>query len=107
MTDAEKLAAIAAVIEDRSWIPTDVIQNILINQREDIMARHPGTQHLIDLFEYQHLPAHLQDVSKQLAEVAAELVGLLKDGPELTAGLRKLLEAKDCFVRQAVIDARR
>ena len=29
ITDAEKLAAIAAVIEDRSWIPTDVIQNIL------------------------------------------------------------------------------
>lgn len=25
----------------------------------------------------------------------------LPDGPELTAGLRKLLEAKDCFVRQA------
>lgn len=24
----------------------------------------------------------------------------------LTAGLRKLVEAKDCFVRQAVIDAR-
>ena len=24
------------------------------------------------------------------------------DGPELTAGLRKLLEAKDCFVRAAL-----
>lgn len=64
-------------------------------------------QHLLDLFEYQHLPPHLQDVSKQLAEIAAYLTGLLGDGPELTAGLRKLLEAKDCFVRQAVIDTRK
>lgn len=35
----------------------------------------------------------------------AELqVGRLDDGQELSAGLRRLLEAKDCFVRQAVID---
>jgi hypothetical protein len=29
----------------------------------------------------------------------------LPDGPELSAGLRKLLEAKDCFVRAAIGDA--
>lgn len=69
-------------------------------------SRHPATQHLLDLFAYDHLPPHLQDVSKQLAEAAAYLTGLLGEGPELTTGLRKLLEAKDCFVRQAVIDAR-
>lgn len=69
-------------------------------------SRHPGTTHLLNLFEYEHLPPHLQEVSKRLAEAAAYLVGLLGDGPELTTGLRKLLEAKDCFVRQAVIDAR-
>lgn len=69
-------------------------------------AKHPATQHLLDLFEYKHLPPHLQEVSKQLAETAAFLTGLLGEGPELTTGLRKLLEAKDCFVRQAVIDAR-
>ncbi|MCT7369415.1 hypothetical protein [Mycolicibacterium llatzerense] len=71
------------------------------------MALHPSTQHLVDLFEYGHLPPHLQDVSKQLGDVAAYLVGLLGEGPELSTGLRKLLEAKDCFVRQAVIDARK
>ncbi|TXH24911.1 MAG: hypothetical protein E6R06_10770 [Mycobacterium sp.] len=70
------------------------------------MPRHPGTEHLLSLFEYEHLPTHLQPVSKQIAESAAYLTGLLGDGPELTAGLRKLVEAKDCFVRQAVIDAR-
>ena len=30
----------------------------------------------------------------------------LPDGPELTAGLRKLLEAKDCFVRTAIAQER-
>jgi hypothetical protein len=69
-------------------------------------TRHPGTEHLLSLFEYGHLPPHLQGVSKQIADAAAFLTGLLGDGPELTAGLRKLVEAKDCFVRQAVIDAR-
>lgn len=28
----------------------------------------------------------------------------VEHGPELSAGLRKLLEAKDCFVRQALLD---
>jgi hypothetical protein len=71
-----------------------------------IMA-HPATEHLLGLFEFEHLPQHLQDVSKQLADVAAFMSGALGEGPELTTGLRKLLEAKDCFVRQAVIDARK
>lgn len=64
--------------------------------------RHPGTIHLLRYFEYAHLPAHLQTVSKPCADLANELVGVLPDGPELTAGLRKLLEAKDCFVRAAL-----
>ncbi|MCT7373197.1 MULTISPECIES: hypothetical protein [Mycolicibacterium] len=71
------------------------------------MTPHPSTQHLIGLFDFDHLPPHLKDVSKELAAVAAFMVGALGEGPELTTGLRKLLEAKDCFVRQAVIDARR
>lgn len=64
--------------------------------------RHPGTMHLLRYFEYAHLPEHLQAVSKPCADLAATLVDVLPDGPELTAGLRKLLEAKDCFVRAAL-----
>ncbi|WP_197477950.1 HK97 family phage prohead protease, partial [Rhodococcus sp. EPR-147] len=70
------------------------------------MTHHPATQHLLDLFEYKHLPAHLQRVSLFAHEMATEMADTLGSGPELTTGLRKLLEAKDCFVRQAVIDAR-
>ncbi|WP_217901368.1 MULTISPECIES: hypothetical protein [unclassified Rhodococcus (in: high G+C Gram-positive bacteria)] len=68
--------------------------------------RHPGTQHLLGLFEYAHLPAHLQEISIPLRATALDMTEVLQDGPELTTGLRKLLEAKDCFVRQAVIDHR-
>jgi hypothetical protein len=50
-------------------------------------------------FAYSHLPENLQQVSKPLGELAAALEATLPDGPEKSAGLRKLLEAKDCFVR--------
>ena len=66
--------------------------------------RHPSVSSLLSFFEYRHLPTHLQEVSMSAAALANEMAHKLNDGPELTAGLRKLLEAKDCFVRQAIID---
>lgn len=65
----------------------------------NVEGRHPGVAAIARYFDYQHLPAHLQPVSAPCADLAAVMVDLLPDGPELTAGLRKLLEAKDCFVR--------
>lgn len=50
-------------------------------------------------FNYEHLPEHLQKVSKPIGDLAHEMASNLPDGEEKTAGLRKLLEAKDCFVR--------
>lgn len=70
------------------------------------MSRHPGTEHLLTLFAFDHLPPHLQLVSSQFADLADTLVTNLHDGPELSTALRKLVEAKDCAVRQAVIDFR-
>lgn len=69
---------------------------------------HPATLALLRWFEYDHLPPHLRGVSREIGEVAQALVsdyGL--EGPEVTTGLRKLLEAKDCFVRAAVENADR
>ena len=56
----------------------------------------------IKYFAYTHLPPKLQAVSKPLGDVAQLLEVLLPDGPEKSAGMRKLLEAKDCFVRSAL-----
>lgn len=53
-------------------------------------------------FDFEHLPAHLQKVSKPIGELARQLDADLEDGPEKSAGMRKLLEAKDCFVRAAL-----
>jgi hypothetical protein len=54
---------------------------------------------LMQFFKFAHLPAHLQEPSKSCAELAEKLDFELEDSAEKTAGLRKLLEAKDCFVR--------
>jgi len=56
----------------------------------------------IKFFEYEHLPQKLQEVSKPICELANLMEETLPDGPEKSAGMRKLLEAKDCFVRSAL-----
>lgn len=56
----------------------------------------------IKYFAFAHLPPHLQAVSKPIGELAEQLEQQLPDGPEKSAGMRKLLEAKDCFVRSAL-----
>jgi hypothetical protein len=61
---------------------------------------HPATAAILEWFEYRHLPPVLQDYSKQFHDLAHQLAGEL-EGAELTTGLRKLLEAKDCIVRAA------
>ena len=57
------------------------------------------TDHILQFFEYKHLPEHLQEVSKPFCDQAREIVETIPRNPERTAGLRKLLEAKDCIVR--------
>lgn len=54
---------------------------------------------ILKYFAYEHLPEHLQKISKPLGDLAKQMDELLPEGPEKSAGLRKLLEAKDCFVR--------
>jgi hypothetical protein len=63
---------------------------------------HPGTRHFIKLFAYDHLPEHLQKLSKPCHDLAMEMIKQSMCGQELSAGLRKLLEAKDCFVRSLI-----
>jgi hypothetical protein len=53
----------------------------------------------MQFFEYSHLPEPLRSISGQVCDLAHKLDEMLPDGPEKEAGMRKLLEAKDCFVR--------
>lgn len=68
-------------------------------------GRHPSTQHFDRLFAYDHLPTELAAVSASCAALAIDMIENCPDGPELTAGMRKLLEAKDCFVRASLAKA--
>jgi hypothetical protein len=57
------------------------------------------TDPMMQFFDYAHLPPHLQVISQPFYYMAHNLVTTLPSNPERTAGLRKLLEAKDCMVR--------
>lgn len=56
----------------------------------------------IKYFTFEHLVGDLRDVSRKVAQLAQEMEETLPDGPEKSAGMRKLLESKDCFVRSAL-----
>ncbi len=62
----------------------------------------PKANRLMQFFSYEHLPAHLRGTSEACARLAQEMDRTLPETAEKTAGLRKLLEAKDCFVRALI-----
>ena len=62
----------------------------------------PESAPILKHFEYGHLPLHLAEISREFHAIAHMMHDKLPAGPELSAGLRKLLEAKDCMVRAAL-----
>lgn len=63
---------------------------------------HPAVQEVLRFFSYAHLPQHLQEVSKACCVLAEQMARTFPQSRETTVGLRRLLEAKDCFVRAAL-----
>lgn len=64
---------------------------------------HPAIEGLLRYFKYEHLPRELQEFSKPFSDLAHSIASYSSlEGPEVTVGLRKLLEAKDCIVRAAL-----
>ncbi|MBX9937679.1 MAG: hypothetical protein K2Y32_00415 [Candidatus Obscuribacterales bacterium] len=61
--------------------------------------RHGSVRDICEYFKYGHLPLELQAVVEPICSTIDILLEQIEDSSELTAGLRKLLEAKDCFVR--------
>ena len=67
---------------------------------DNLEGRHPATAHVAQFFDYRHLSREdMRTVSKGFHDLAEATIAAVPDGPELTAGLRKLLETKDCCVR--------
>lgn len=73
-----------------------------MNPRLLNMSKFQGKTSIVKFFAYEHLPEKLQAVSAPLGELALKMDAELPEGAEKSAGLRKLLEAKDCFVRAAL-----
>jgi hypothetical protein len=85
---------------NRPWYET--VDNI-----EEFMSTNASTallkaDRMLQFFEYKHLPEHLQAVSQPFHVLAHHIVETLPSNPERTAGLRKLVEAKDCAVRALI-----
>ena len=59
-------------------------------------------ERMLQWFRYDHLPIHLQSVSKLFHDLAGEVAGKIPAGPERTVALRKLLESKDAAVRAVI-----
>ena len=57
---------------------------------------------ILQYFAFSHLPPHLQAVSAPFYDLALRMIETLPRNAERTAGLRKLLEAKDCAVRAKI-----
>lgn len=60
---------------------------------------------MLQFFRYEHLPEHLQAMSRPFGVLARQLVENLPRNPERTVALRKLLEAKDCAVRAMLFES--
>jgi hypothetical protein len=65
-------------------------------------AREETGEPMLQWFEYEHLPEHLQKRSKSFAALACEIAYDYPRNPERTVALRKLLEAKDAGVRSCL-----
>ena len=72
--------------------------------KDPIKLTNPASKHIYPIYEYfsySHLPEHLQAISRPFHDIACNMINKQAGAynEELNHGLRKLLEAKDCFVR--------
>lgn len=77
---------------------TESIENAKVKKEQKEKARQVKYP-VYRYFQYNHLPEGLQTVSRLCHFLAMIMIDELPDGEEKEEGLRKLLEAKDCFSR--------
>lgn len=94
----------------RASVPTSLLSARQLPRKGELLSQHKKDRavprekpsHILQFFSYLHLPKHLQEVSAGFYALADEMDCTLPDCAEKSAGLRKLLEAKDCMVRAAI-----
>lgn len=107
-------AAVRGIIADLSdrrglkweWqgIDDDVRAEIVATWEQLVLDAFEGAgmAEILKHFRFDHLPEDLQAISRPICEIATQIDERLPNGAEKSAGLRKLLEAKDCLVRAAI-----
>jgi hypothetical protein len=72
---------------------------MISKQLNELEKKYP----ILKFFNYDHLPSQLQEISAPFHSLAWLMADRRTTAPtEVAAGLRKLLEAKDCAVRAAL-----
>lgn len=79
--------------------PLQAAQTAAAKEARDALPTSPP---ICKYFAYSHLPPFLQAVSEPFCALVDRMLRETPPGAEQSAGLRKLLEAKDCFVRAAL-----
>jgi hypothetical protein len=79
--------------------PDDLLKDKKIIELHTIHPPVKFTAPIMKHFAYEHLPEKLQKISAPICDIARVYENSIPDSAEKTAGLRKLLEAKDCLVR--------
>ena len=69
---------------------------------DEATAAEVAATPILRFFHYAHLPLNLQERSAPFCALALKLVRTTAPSAELSAALRKLLEAKDAAIRAAL-----
>lgn len=67
----------------------------------DLYGRHPAVKQLAGYFDAQLTAPEYRPYAAEVEHTARTMLSSIPDCPELSVGLRKLLEARDCFIRAA------
>ena len=64
-------------------------------------GRHPAVVTLAGYFDARRVGELGRPIAAELEHTARTMLACIPDHPELSVGLRKLLEARECFIRAA------
>jgi hypothetical protein len=74
--------------------------------RNKYSLRNPAVTSVLQFLADSHLHPDLKRIVITLRDAAFILVDNMQDGPELTVALRRLVDAKDSFVRHYLVTHR-
>ncbi|MER9628395.1 hypothetical protein [Mesorhizobium sp. M0296] len=80
---------------DRTVSPFDLVEIWAVEGPKD----EPPPEHVMQFFEFSHLPPTLKEISRPFSQMAEDIVRKLPRNQQRTMALNKLLEAKDAAVR--------